>query len=98
ANGKITLCVRDHTSLTSEESALTTFTLSNTVEIPATELPRIFEKFYRVPHADPWKQGGTGLGLALVQRLVNRLKGTIQVNSAGGLTTFTLQFPTQLVS
>ena len=46
----------------------TIFTISNQAEIPATELPRIFEKFYRVPKADPWKQGGTGLGLVQLCR------------------------------
>ncbi len=69
----------------------TIFTISNQAEIPATELPRIFEKFYRVPKADRWKQGGTGLGLALVQKLVERLQGTIQVESSDGWTTFTVK-------
>ncbi|MBD1861587.1 MULTISPECIES: PAS domain S-box protein [Trichocoleus] len=72
-----------------------TLAVRNQVEIPAAELPRIFEKFYRVPNADPWKQGGTGLGLALVQRLAERLKGTIRVDSGGGWTTFLLELPTQ---
>lgn len=72
-----------------------TISLANEMEIPATELPKLFEKFYRVPNSDPWKQGGTGLGLALVQRLVERLKGTIQVESVQGWTTFTVQFPLQ---
>lgn len=62
-------------------------------EIPKTELLRIFEKFYRIPHADPWKRGGTGLGLALVKKLVERLGGTIQVSSGSGRTTFTVQLP-----
>ncbi|MBW4691306.1 MAG: CHASE2 domain-containing protein [Lyngbya sp. HA4199-MV5] len=62
-------------------------------EIPASELPRIFEKFYRVPQADPWKRGGTGLGLALVSRLVDYLGGKILVNSGSGTTTFTVQLP-----
>jgi len=68
--------------------------IRNQAEIPQKELPRIFEKFYRVPNADPWKQGGTGLGLALVQKLVEQLGGTIQVESRDNLTTFTVEFPT----
>ncbi|XGV96965.1 MAG: CHASE2 domain-containing protein [Leptolyngbya sp. BL-A-14] len=62
-------------------------------EIPAAELPRIFEKFYRVPQADPWKRGGTGLGLALVSKLVECLGGKILVNSGSGHTTFIVQLP-----
>jgi PAS domain S-box-containing protein len=68
--------------------------VSNTgVEIPAHELPRIFEKFYRVSSHDPWRQSGTGLGLALVQKLTQRLGGTIQANSGAGKTCFTLALP-----
>lgn len=62
-------------------------------EIPPTELPRIFDKFYRVPKADQWQRGGTGLGLALVKKLVEHLSGTIHVRSGSGLTTFTVQLP-----
>nr|WP_290222112.1 PAS domain S-box protein [Trichocoleus desertorum] len=75
--------------------ASVTLAFRNQVEIPAAELPRIFEKFYRVPNADPWKQGGTGLGLALVQRLAERLKGNIRVESGAGWTTFLLTLPIQ---
>jgi PAS domain S-box-containing protein len=71
--------------------AATIFTVSNSVEIPADQLQRIFEKFYRIPKADPWKQGGTGLGLALVQKLVERLKATIKVESSSGWTSFTIK-------
>ncbi|MGL5134659.1 MAG: CBS domain-containing protein [Planktothrix sp.] len=67
--------------------------IRNQAEIPEQELPRIFEKFYRVPNSDPWKQGGTGLGLALVQKLVAQLNGTVQVESSQNLTTFTIEFP-----
>ncbi|HEY9615469.1 MAG TPA: GAF domain-containing sensor histidine kinase [Microcoleaceae cyanobacterium] len=63
------------------------------VEIPLEEIPRIFDKFYRIPNADPWKQGGTGLGLALVQKLVNHLGGTIRVKSGNHQTCFTLELP-----
>ena len=71
------------------------FTLSNQSSISIEELPRIFEKFYRVPNADPWKQGGTGLGLALVQKLVEQLEGKIEVESSNGWTNFIVKFPTQ---
>ncbi|MFE1745293.1 PAS domain S-box protein [Coleofasciculus sp. H7-2] len=63
------------------------------VEIPPDELPRIFDKFYRIPRADRWKQGGTGLGLALVQKLTQHLGGILRVRSASDETTFTLELP-----
>ena len=76
---------------------LSTFLLSVTnsgVEIPADELPRIFEKFYRVANADRWQQGGTGLGLALVKKLVEHLGGTIEAKSIQSQTTFRIELPT----
>lgn len=63
------------------------------VVIPAAELDHVFDKFYRVPNHDPWKHGGTGLGLALVQKRVERIQGTIAVSSLDNWTTFTLQLP-----
>ncbi|MBF2029059.1 MAG: HAMP domain-containing histidine kinase [Oscillatoriales cyanobacterium C42_A2020_001] len=66
------------------------------VEIPEVELPHIFNKFYRVPNADPWKQGGTGLGLALVQRLVQHLAGEIEVKSGHNQTEFIVEIPNHL--
>ncbi|XQQ05860.1 MAG: GAF domain-containing sensor histidine kinase [Leptolyngbya sp. IPPAS B-1204] len=72
------------------------FMICNQATIPATELPKIFDKFYRCPNADPWKQGGTGLGLALVQKLVERLQGELQVTSTDGWTKFTLRLPSSL--
>ena len=73
------------------------FALVNTgVEIPQDELPRIFDKFYRVPSSDPWKQGGTGLGLALVQKLVEHISGVITVSSGDGQTCFTIELPLSL--
>lgn len=68
--------------------------VSNTgVEISAAERTRIFDKFYRIPSSDPWKQGGTGLGLALVKRLVTHLKGSVCVESSNGQTHFIVALP-----
>lgn len=63
------------------------------VELPPEELPRIFDKFYRVTRVDRWKHGGTGLGLALVKRLLERLQGVVQVESAQEKVCFTVQLP-----
>lgn len=63
------------------------------VEIPTEELSRIFDPFYRIPKNDPWKHGGTGLGLALVRKLVYRLQGKITVTSTQGWTTFMVEIP-----
>lgn len=61
------------------------------VEIPPEEISRIFDKFYRIPNNDPWKHGGTGLGLALAKKLVEQMKGTIRVESSQGKTCFTVE-------
>lgn len=66
------------------------------VEIPAAELTHIFEKFYRMPTHNPWEQGGTGLGLALVQRMVERLQGTITAQSTEGQTHLIVLLPFNL--
>ncbi|MBD2494423.1 response regulator [Nostoc sp. FACHB-280] len=87
AGGEIVLSVSHETA---EIPAKMIVTVRNSAEIPADELPRIFEKFYRFPDADIWNQGGTGLGLAIVQKLVAQLQGSIQVTSNQGWTTFTL--------
>ncbi|NJN89718.1 MAG: HAMP domain-containing histidine kinase [Leptolyngbyaceae cyanobacterium SL_5_14] len=60
------------------------------VEVAETERSRIFDKFYRVPGADPYRHGGKGLGLALVKKLVEQIRATIQVTSCSGETIFTL--------
>ena len=87
ANGQITLTV-------THKFGNIEFQVTNTgVEIPATELSRIFNKFYRIPSNDPSKQGGTGLGLTLVQKLTNYLGGTITAESGNNCTCFTVKLP-----
>jgi len=82
-----------------QETPTVQFRLTNTgVEIPSEEQHRIFDAFYRVPSADPWKQGGTGLGLALVQKLVMVLDGVIEVSSGNGQTEFLVELPLTLTT
>ncbi|WP_375496015.1 sensor histidine kinase [uncultured Nostoc sp.] len=72
-------------------------TISNTgAIIPKQEQSRIFEAFYRIPQSDRWQQSGTGLGLALVKKLVQYLQGTIKVTSYQSWTRFTVQLPLSL--
>lgn len=73
--------------------AVTTFVIRNEADIPATEIPRMFEKFYRIPKSDPWQQGGTGLGLALIKKLVETLQGSIAADSRDGWTILTVHLP-----
>lgn len=83
----------NHISLTAEAiSMMMKICVSNSgVEILPDECDRIFDKFYRIPNNDPWKHGGTGLGLALVKKLTERLEGKIYVESSNGQTTFILE-------
>jgi PAS domain S-box-containing protein len=76
------------------DSPVIVITVLNTgIEIPAAELPQIFEPFYRVPQSDRWKQGGTGLGLTLVKKLVICLSGSIRVESSPQQTCFVIELP-----
>lgn len=78
---------------TSAQETYLYLTVTNTgVEISPEELPRIFDKFYRIPNHDPWRYGGTGLGLALVKKLVEQMGGSIEVESANNQTCFRLRF------
>ncbi|MBL1176197.1 GAF domain-containing protein [Pantanalinema sp. GBBB05] len=61
------------------------------IEISDRDREHIFDKFYRIPNSDPWKYGGTGLGLALVKRLVEYLAGSIEVTSSNNHVYFTVK-------
>ncbi|MGH7378303.1 MAG: sensor histidine kinase, partial [Candidatus Methylomirabilales bacterium] len=61
--------------------------------IPDEDLPRIFERFYRVDKARSRELGGTGLGLSIVRHLVQALDGEVRVRSRlGEGSTFTVVF------
>ncbi|MGB3493998.1 MAG: PAS domain S-box protein [Elainellaceae cyanobacterium] len=72
-----------HIAMTAESHAgLIRLTVSNSgVDLPEVECDRIFDKFYRIPNNDPWKHGGTGLGLALAKKLASKINATIRAES-----------------
>jgi two-component system sensor histidine kinase SenX3 len=64
------------------------------IGIPARDLDRIFERFYRVDRARSRETGGTGLGLAIVRHVATNHGGTVSVQSQEGVgSTFTLRVP-----
>ncbi len=65
------------------------------VGIPARDLDRIFERFYRVDHGRSRETGGTGLGLSIVRHVASNHQGRVEVDSREGEgSTFTLVLPT----
>ena len=66
------------------------------IGIPARDLDRIFERFYRVDHGRSRDTGGTGLGLSIVRHVANNHQGWVDVESREGEgSTFTLVLPIQ---
>lgn len=77
-NGKVTVMVSQNEKYAYVEVKDTG------IGIEKNEIPRIFERFYRVDRARSRNSGGTGLGLAIVKHLVEAHKGSITVESERG--------------
>jgi len=78
--GKISLEVR----LNTEQTGVELHVKDRGIGIPSSDLPRIFERFYRVDKARSREQGGTGLGLAIVKHIVEAHRGHVSVKSTLG--------------
>ena len=70
-----------------------TIAIKNQAEITEKHLPHIFDQFYRIPGSDREQQGGSGLGLSIVQKLVQQLNGQIHAASTNGWTEFAVKLP-----
>ncbi len=81
-------------SVRNRDGVLTVEVADNGLGIPASDLPRIFERFYRVDRARSRDLGGTGLGLAIVKHIAMAHGGSVTVNSIPGEgSTFVLSIP-----
>ncbi|WP_019120936.1 sensor histidine kinase [Brevibacillus massiliensis] len=64
--------------------------------IPATDLPHLFERFYRVEKSRSEETGGTGLGLAIAKSMIELHQGSITVSSSTAKTVFRVKLPVNL--
>jgi two-component system phosphate regulon sensor histidine kinase PhoR len=84
-------------SLTQEDGWIKIEIADKGIGIPPEDLSRVFERFYRVDKAHSRKVGGSGLGLSIVQTVIQKHQGKISVASTLGQgTTFTILLPVQL--
>lgn len=79
AGGQIQVTVEDHADRVQVN------VIDQGIGIPPQEIPRIFERFYRVDKARARKTGGSGLGLAIAKHLIENLGGQIAVESTPGI-------------
>ena len=77
-----------------ENSTVRISVSDNGIGIASQDVPRVFERFYRVDQARSRETGGTGLGLSIVKHTVERAGGSVEVRSKlGSGSVFTLRFP-----
>jgi len=62
-------------------------------EIPPADLPRVFERFYRVEKSRDATRGGAGIGLAIVKQTVEACGGRVGAESGAGRTRFWFSLP-----
>ncbi|MBU3901735.1 HAMP domain-containing histidine kinase, partial [Patescibacteria group bacterium] len=88
AGGSVTIRLDDHDGFVKVSVADTG------IGIQSEDIPRIFDKFYRVKSSETRQIVGTGLGLSIVKSIVDAHMGTISVESTEGKgTTFSILFP-----
>jgi signal transduction histidine kinase len=80
--------------LASEADGVTVSVTDTGPGIPPEDLPRIFDRFYRVDRSRTRSTGGSGLGLAIVKQLVEAQGGSVWADSVMGKgSTFTFRLP-----
>ena len=82
-----------HLSVFEQEHILMVTVLNKGETIPCDEIPNLFNIFYRMPCSDPWKERGTGIGLALVKKWTEAIGGEIRVDTGAFGNAFTLCLP-----
>ncbi|MBN1193632.1 MAG: HAMP domain-containing protein [Coriobacteriia bacterium] len=81
-------------SVEADEDTVTINVADTGIGIPAADIERVFERFYRVDRARSRASGGTGLGLSLVRNVAEQAGGTVGITSDPGTgTTVTLRLP-----
>lgn len=83
-------------SLEQRQTQVLLTVMDNGPGIPEADLPRIFQRFYRVDKARSRAAGGTGLGLSIVSDTVSKRGGSVTAgNRPGGGSVFTVSWPRQ---
>ncbi len=89
AGGKV------HLTLKNVDSGVEVAIADTGIGIPAEDIPKIFDRFYRADKARSRQYGGSGLGLSIVKSIVDAHSGSIKVDSVVGEgSVFTVMLPT----